>query len=91
MLQRRTSGRDMDLARTSRLDIPACAFCLDVDLALTSKLDTRVGHSFRVDIGVTSGTAVGGITALARAGRGLAFTRVCVDLRLKKLGRAGAS
>jgi hypothetical protein len=45
-----------------------------LDPVRTSRLDIGPVHTSRVDTAAISGTAVGGITALARAGYGRTFT-----------------
>jgi enoyl-CoA hydratase/carnithine racemase len=49
-----------------------------------SQLGMELVHSSQVGIAAISGTAVGGTTALARAGYGRTTTRVRVGMRLSK-------
>src|SRR5258708_24321690 len=58
------------LLDSSRLDTS----WLDMDPVHTSRLDIETVHTSRLDTAATSGTAVGGITALARAGYGRTIT-----------------
>ena len=59
----------------SRLDSPRLdTSWLDLDPVHTSRLDIETVHTSRLDTAAISGTAVGGITALARAGYGRTMT-----------------
>ena len=58
----------------SRLDSSRLDTSWDLDPVHTSRLDIETVHTSRLDTAAISGTAVGGITALARAGGGRTFT-----------------
>jgi hypothetical protein len=58
---------------------------LDLDPVRTSRLDIETVHTSRLDTTATSGTAVGGITALARAGYGRTITASTCGPAIKAL------
>jgi hypothetical protein len=60
---------------------------LGMDPVHTSRLDIAAVHTSRVDTAAISGTAVGGITALARAGYGRTFTPSTCGPAIKVLQR----
>jgi len=60
---------------------------LDLDPVRTSRLDIETVHTSRLDTTATSGTAVGGITALARAGYGRTITASTCGPAIKALHR----
>ena len=68
---------------SSRLDTS----WLDLDPVRTSRLDIETVHTSRLDTAATSGTAVGGITALARAGYGRTITASTCGPAIKALHR----
>ncbi len=72
---------------TSRLDTSWS----DMDPVYTSRLDVQPVHTSRADTGAISGTAVGGITALARAGYGRTITASTCGPAIKGDGRVGIS
>ena len=75
------SRLDMSRLDTSRLDTS----WLDMDPVHTSRLDIEPVHTSRVDTAAISGTAVGGITALARAGYGRSITASTCGPAIKAL------
>src|SRR6266478_2966964 len=56
-----------------------------LDPVRTSRLDIEPVHTSQVDTAAISGTAVGGITALARAGYGQTFTASTCGPAIKAL------
>jgi hypothetical protein len=69
------SRLDISLLDTLRLDNSRLdTSWLDLDPVHTSPLDIETAHTSRLDTTATSGTAVGGIMALARAGYGRTIT-----------------
>jgi hypothetical protein len=72
---------------TSRLDTS----WLDMDPVRTSGMDIEAMYTSRVDTTAISGTAVGGITALVRAGYGRTFTASTCGPATKGDGRVGIS
>ena len=66
---------------SSRLDTSR----LDLDPVHTSRLDIETVHTSRLDTTAISGTAVGGITALARAGYGRTITASTCGPAIKAL------
>jgi hypothetical protein len=72
---------------SSRLDTS----WLDLDPVRTSGLDIETVHTSRLDTVAISGTAVGGITALARAGYGLTITASTCGPAIKVLHRRNHS
>jgi hypothetical protein len=68
---------------SSRLDTS----WLDLDPVHTSRLDIETVHTSRSDTTATSGTAVGGITALAPAGFGRTITASTCGPAIKVLHR----
>jgi hypothetical protein len=55
----------------------------------SSRVNIAPGHSSQVGIAVISGTAVGGITALVRAGYGRTITASTCGHAIKRDGRVG--
>jgi hypothetical protein len=72
---------------TSRLDTS----WLDTDPVRTSRMDIEAMYTSRVDTTAISGMAVGGITALARAGYGRTTTASTCGPAIKGDGRVGIS
>jgi len=72
---------------SSRLDTS----WLDLDPVHTSRLDIETVHTSRLDTTAISGTAVGGITALVRAGYGRTITASTCGHAIKRDGRVGIS
>jgi hypothetical protein len=72
---------------TSRLDTS----WLDMDPVRTSGMDIEARYTSRVDTTAISGTAVGGITALVRAGYGRTITASTCGPAIKGDGRVGIS
>jgi hypothetical protein len=70
---------------TSRLDTS----WLDMDPVRTSRMDIEAIYTSRVDTTAISGTAVGGITALVRAGYGRTITASTCGPAIRGDGRAG--
>jgi hypothetical protein len=58
---------------------------------LWSDLDNALAYTSRVDTAAISGTAAGGITALARAGDGLTFTASTFGCAIRVCKTAGAA
>jgi hypothetical protein len=77
------SRLDTSRLDSSRLDTSR----LDLDPVHTSRLDIETVHTSRSDTTATSGTAVGGITALARAGYGRTITASTCGPAIKALHR----
>jgi hypothetical protein len=76
----------------SRLDSPRLdTSWLDLDPVHTSRLDIETVHTSRLDTAAISGTAVGGITALARAGHGRNITASTCGPAIKVLHRRNHS
>ena len=76
----------------SRLDSsPLDTSWLDLDPVHTSRLDIETVHTSRLDTAAISGTAVGGITALARAGYGRNITASTCGPAIKVLHRRNHS
>src|SRR6266436_6736660 len=87
-----TSAVDTLWRHTSRLDTSRLdTSWLDMDPVHTSRLDIETVYTSRVDTAAISGTAVGGITALARAGYGRTFTASTCGPATKGDGRVGIS
>jgi hypothetical protein len=81
-----TSVVDILWPRPSRLDISLLDTSrLDSSRLDTSRLDIETVHTSRLDTTATSGTAVGGITALARAGYGRTITASTCGPAIKAL------
>jgi hypothetical protein len=71
---------------TSRLDSSRLdTSWLDLDQVHTSRLDIETMHTSRLDTTAISGTAVGGITALARVGYGRTITASTCGPAIKAL------
>jgi hypothetical protein len=80
------SRLDISLLDTSRLDSSRLdTSWLDLDPVHTSRLDIETVHTSRLDTTAISGTAVGGITALARAGYGRTITASTCGPAIKAL------
>jgi len=82
-----TSRPDTSRLDSSRLDTS----WLDLDPVHTSRLDIETVHTSRLDTAAISGTAVGGITALARAGYGRTITASTCGPAIKVLHRRNHS
>jgi len=80
-----TSRLHMSRLHTSRLDSSRDTSWLDLDPVRTSRLDIETVHTSRLDTTAISGTAVGGITVLARAGYGRTITASTCGPAIKAL------
>jgi hypothetical protein len=83
---------DIAAADTSAVDTlwPPHMLGSDQDLVYASRRSVAAVYSSRVDTVAISGTAVGGTTALARAGGGRMFTASTLGVRLGLRRRSGA-